>query len=240
MADVPQTLPLDDRSGETGSERVRSWLVVAFRSDLPLDPPTAHSLDGIDKVSIERGSERSAQRHDEGGVSTLTLRLPDASISSKHFSIVRAADGRVLRDAGSRNGTRLNGLERTVYPLGDGEVVEAGRSVLVYREAKVTEQEAPGERDAGLATTSSGFATVSPVVAAQLALLPRLSVSKIAVLLHAETGTGKELVARALHDLSGRRGPFIAVNCGAIPATMVEAELFGHRGGASPAIQRLN
>ena len=232
MADVPQTLPLDDRSGEHGTPGVRSWLVVAFRSDLPFELPTAHALDAIDKVSVERGAERAVGRHDEGGIRTLTLRLPDASISSKHFSIVRAGDGRVLRDAGSRNGTRLNGLERTVYPIGDGDIIEAGRCVFVYREAKITDGEATLGLDAGLVATPSGFATISPVVAAQLALLPRLSASKIAVLLHAETGTGKELIARALHDLSGRRGPFIAVNCGAIPATMVEAELFGHRRGA--------
>ncbi len=66
-----------------------------------------------------------------------------------------------------------------------------------------------------------------------LDLLPRIAGSESTILIQGETGTGKELVARAIHELSDRRdGPFVAVNCGAIPDTLLESELFGYEAGA--------
>jgi len=66
-----------------------------------------------------------------------------------------------------------------------------------------------------------------------LEIVPRVAESESTILLQGETGTGKELVARAIHGLSARRdGPFVAVNCGALPDTLLESELFGYKAGA--------
>jgi DNA-binding NtrC family response regulator len=71
--------------------------------------------------------------------------------------------------------------------------------------------------------------------------LPRFAMSSEPVLIQGRTGTGKELVARALHGLGPRAsGPFVAVNCGAIPEGMLEAELFGHEKGAFTGAARLH
>ena len=73
----------------------------------------------------------------------------------------------------------------------------------------------------------------SPAMRRIVELLPRVAESASTVLLQGETGTGKELVARAIHGLSPRKsGPFVAVNCGALPDTLLESELFGYKAGA--------
>jgi DNA-binding NtrC family response regulator len=87
----------------------------------------------------------------------------------------------------------------------------------------------------------------SPAMAAAIELIRRIARTEASVLIEGETGTGKELAARAIHSLGARREyPFIPVNCGALPEGLIENELFGHRRGAftggqaeSPGLMRL-
>lgn len=96
------------------------------------------------------------------------------------------------------------------------------------------EELAAGRSSYELAERLSPYLAVrDPVMLEALSDLPRFAASGEPVLIQGETGTGKELVARALHGLGPRtQGPFVAVNCGAIPETMLEAELFGYEKGA--------
>ncbi|WP_059411870.1 sigma-54 interaction domain-containing protein [Cupriavidus basilensis] len=82
--------------------------------------------------------------------------------------------------------------------------------------------------------------SASPVMRRLLAQIERVAATEVTMLAVGESGTGKELVARAVHERGARRGgPFVAVNCGAIPAALIESELFGHeKGGFTGAVQQ--
>ena len=83
-----------------------------------------------------------------------------------------------------------------------------------------------------LSIRAKALVFTDPVSCRLLTLIERLAPSEAPVMIIGETGTGKELVARHIHQLSGRKGPFLAVNCGAINDQLAESELFGHEAGS--------
>jgi transcriptional regulator with PAS, ATPase and Fis domain len=185
-----------------------------------------YSLAGIDEIRIGRGTERAARRR----ARTLVVEVPDGSMSTEHARIVRdGAAGWIVEDAGSKNGTYVNGVRHTRHELGDGDVIDTAQAIFVIRTGA-------GSADAGdheLAVQgASDLATLDPQLAATFGTLGRVAKADVPLLVLGETGTGKEVVARAAHALSGRSGNYVAVNCGAIAPTLVMSELFGYRRGA--------
>jgi DNA-binding NtrC family response regulator len=87
---------------------------------------------------------------------------------------------------------------------------------------------------------TDGIVTDDPIMRELMATLERVAPSDLPVLVQGESGTGKELIARAVHRLSARHiQPFVAINCGAVPETLLESELFGHeKGSFSGALSR--
>ncbi len=170
-----------------------------------------------------------------GRAAEATIVVDDASVSRQHAEIVLAGDRLVLIDLGSRNGTRVDGLvakPNVEVPLRIGSVVELGSTTLVL-------QRAVGFANLGAtmlpATPRVGDAPVvrDPTMARLYGLLDIIAPSPLSILILGETGVGKEVFAEEAHRRSLRaRGPFLKLNCAAIPESLLEGELFGYERGA--------
>ena len=196
------------------------------------DRPTAASeriaLDDMVEISFGRGDagiERTGDR--------LAIRIPDERMSTSHARIVRADRRFTLIDEGSKNGTLVNGKRCDTVELADGDVIEVGFTFFVFR-ARVPRGLGPAPAVYAESSTPSELplTTFVPALARQFESVSKVAKSTVPVVVLGETGTGKEVVARAVHRLSGRTGPFLALNCGAIPANLIESELFGAKKGA--------
>jgi DNA-binding NtrC family response regulator len=157
------------------------------------------------------------------------LVLNEATVSRSHLELGLVAEGVAVRDLGSRNGTFYQGQRIEKMVLAFGGQLQVGASTLVIEADSQGLQQIPAFE----ANSYRGLVASSLVMRRLFAILARLEGSLATVLVEGESGVGKELIARALHDGSTvARGPFVAVNCGAIPRDLVASELFGHRRGA--------
>ncbi len=181
--------------------------------------------------------------------------LPFKGVSRHHFAVKRRSGEWVLKDLGSTNGLFLNGERVEEASIKEGDRIQAGCVVLRVAAtpagaSKILVQRTPPLTPEGYATDEVGNLRIEEeptlfsfprlvfppgMVAGRSTRmlevyqkLDALADGKTNVLLEGETGTGKELMARTLH-LSSRKaaGPFIAVNCAAIPSELAEAEFFG-------------
>ena len=161
------------------------------------------------------------------------LVLTDPSVSRHHVEITLTRRGARIRDLGSTNGIRVDGVEIFEAVLRPGARIQIGGTTLEVSEDGVVREP--------LSTVAS-FADLLGESAAMRRMfeqLPRIAAVEATVLLTGETGCGKSLIARAIHRASARRdGPFIVVDCGAIPPTLIESELFGHVKGAFTGAHR--
>ncbi len=240
--EMTDTLSVD--LGETesppGSARsAHDYLFLVLKCDAPAAHQLRISLKGVNEVLIGRGdvgADGDAEVRRLPGSARIDIRIPDPWCSKQQVLLSRTSGGWVARDLESKNGSSIGGVRFRKASLPDRAALEVGHTIFLYRELQgrlsFVGADLPCERLSPPQTGPDLFRTLSPQLQQQLHVLRRAAPSALPVLVHGESGTGKEVAARAIHELSGRRGPFIAVNCGALSPGLLESELFGHVRGA--------
>ena len=198
-------------------------------------------ITGRSTVRIERATLTVREGPDAGlttileeGILTLGTHsgcvpcLTDPTVSRKHAEISRTSEGFLLQDLGSTNGTFLDGVRVDRAYLKAESTITVGKSILQFHLSSETI-----DPQAGKLTRFGDMVGKSAPMREAFSLLARLADHDVTVLIEGETGTGKELAARALHTHGGRaRGPFVVFDCSTVPSELMESELFGHRKGA--------
>ena len=163
-----------------------------------------------------------------GKADTNELMLPEDTVSRVHCEIIRDEHGYLLRDLQSTNGTFLDGAEVREAYLRSGSVMTVGTVQIKFQPFQERIEIMPSEREriGECVGKSVGMREI-------FGLLERVAPTEATILIEGETGTGKDLLARTIHDMSNRaKGPFEVVDCGAVAGTLIESELFGHEKGA--------
>jgi len=186
------------------------------------------------KLVVLKGSQRGKEFVISGDVIRIgkveenDLALPEETVSRVHCEILRDNKGHLLRDLHSTNGTFLDGAEIKEAYIRPGSIITVGTVQLKFQPFEERIEILPSDKE------SLGEMVGSSLRMREIfGLLERIGPTEATVLIEGETGTGKDLVARTVHDLSRRKDkPFVIVDCGAVSGTLIESELFGHEKGA--------
>ncbi len=199
---------------------------------LRLDPTSGTLKQRKFKVSVINGPDIGKTLELSGSTTVgshpgATFSLTDTTVSRYHVELVARPDGVRVKDLESTNGTYLSSTRISEVIVEDQAVVLIGKTSL--RISMI-------EEDLGKPAEQGSFGRVigaSPAMRSLFGILERVAPTDSTILLLGETGTGKEVLAEALHQKSKRANkPFVVVDCGAVAPSLIESELFGHVRGA--------
>ncbi|MBS0558691.1 MAG: sigma 54-interacting transcriptional regulator [Proteobacteria bacterium] len=228
------TLPLYP-GGQPDMADPRTWCAFTGSMAVIEDVPRVH---GFDRTAILRRDARGGRR--TGSLIACPLRgNDDITVGVLELVDMRDAAGERLGQDG------LRALAPVVRAFAYQAAITISNTALLERNRKLLAELDAANRELhrentrlkhqtiSLASRASGIVTQSPAMERVLDMVGKVAESSVPVLVLGETGTGKEMVARMVHAASPRsNGPFIAQNCAALPADLLESELFGYRKGA--------
>jgi len=210
---IPTELPNVEPTSQT-VECPRVRLPGPWRVDLGVeDEPSSVMLRQGDELTL--GSGRAA-----------LMRVHDPAVSSLHCRLRVLDSGILVEDLASKNGLYVGGARVNSAVLSEsGAAFVVGRSAVSVRTVERDEQLSPSDPLPGVIGSSAPMLRVARLVR-------RHAKSRVPILLQGESGTGKDMVARAIHELGRHSGPYVPLNMAALPESLADAELFGHRRGA--------
>ena len=192
------------------------------------------------RLVVVAGPDRGLEKEIEGTHLTIgtssknDLKLNDGTVSRRHCEVSIVNDRYVVKDLDSTNGTKLNDIPVVEAVLSPGARLKLGDTEILFEPKK------KWERVDSVATDHFGdLYGASKVMKGVFAMLAKVAATDLSCILVGETGTGKELAARGLHEASARSNkPFVIVDCGAVTKNLIESELFGHEKGAFTGADR--
>ena len=197
---------------------------------LPDRGPTLHLrrciLQSVDDPTLEWTFDKEEVRL--GSMEDNDIVLGDDTVSRYHCKIVQEDSGYLLLDNRSTNGTFINKVRVREAFLKPGSVLSVGQSQLRFNAREEEVQIVPSRSD-----RCAGLIGGNPRMREIYAIIEKIAPTATTVVIDGETGTGKEVVAQAIHSLSPRaRNELVVFDCGAVPPNLIESELFGHEKGS--------
>ena len=185
------------------------------------------------KLALMRGDSLKDYVFDQdvvtmGAMEDNHLVLDDETVSRNHCKIFREGDQYIIKDTGSTNGTFVNRVRIREAFLHENCTISVGKTDIKFQPIDEKLRIVPSDRE-----RYGDIIGRDRAMREIYAILEKIAPTDATVVIEGETGTGKEVVARTLHQQSRRReGPFMVFDCGAVPENLIESELFGHEKGS--------
>ena len=195
-------------------------------------------------VEVPGGTDRWTEIAEQplvvGSGADCQVQVDDPHVSHHHAELSRAPGGVLLRDLGSSNGTRVANIAIKEVVLSSGADIVVGTTRLRFElggeggiPARLMREPVRDDELGDVLPRFGAAVGTAPVMRRLFALLGRIAPTELTITLIGETGTGKDVLAHAIHEASARReAPFVVFDCAAVPPSLIESELFGHEKGA--------